>query len=805
MPLFWLSLAFMAGVLFSARFSLTADAWLVTAGMCLVLALALALLKTLRTAPADGARSKVSIPPFSYSLVPLIFTLGAARYQLAQPDFTAPDFIAAYNDSGDEVRVVGTVVRPPKIQEGGVTIRVKVEGMQPSGKAGFLPVAGLLDARLAARETWRYGDRVILRGQLQTPPEFEDFSYRAYLAHQGVYSYMGNTRAYRLSSGGGNPVLRLIYTYKTYALDTIYRLWPDPEAALLAGILLGDESGISDRVDQAFRDTGTSHIIVISGFNITIIAGLLVGVSSRLFGGGQVGVRRGAIFAITGVVIYTILVGAEAAVVRAAIMGTTALFASLVGRRQDGLNTLAVVAALMTAAKPSILWDVGFLLSFAATLGLVLYAEPLMKAFEKLASRILTVERAQKWSQPVGEYLLFTLAAQVLVLPIIVYYFQRISLSALIANPLILPAQPPVMILGGLALLAGTIYYPLGQVLAWIAWPFVLYTIRVVEFLAAFQGGALSLGEVSAVFVVGFYAILFGLTLTGARSKQAAQMITPGVTLAGLSVLAVLVWRMVLSAPDGRLHMTILNVGTGDSVLIQTPSGRKVLIDGGPSTRLLSGALGRRLPFGDRRLDWLVVAGTGEGQTGGLPRNLERFPPQQVLWAGPTAGSYPARDLQARLAEMGVPVVTAIKGQALNLGDGATLHVREVGKRGAVLLLEWGNFRALLPIGLDFETLESMQDAPDLEGLTALLLAESGYAPVNPGEWIGKLNPQGVLLSVAAGDAGGLPSPETLEVLKGYNLLRTDLNGWIKLSTDGEQMWVEVERKKNALLRALTP
>jgi competence protein ComEC len=795
MPLFWLSLAFIAGILSSARFLLPADAWLVVAGFCLILALILAFLKTRLPGSSDDTGPKFKLPPFSYSLIPFIFALGAARCQFAQPDLTAPDFIASYNDSGHQVRVVGTVIKPPKVLENAVTLRLNVEGIQPFGETDFLPVEGLLDARLLARETWHYGDRVILRGQLQAPPEFEDFSYREYLAHQGVYSYMGNAWAYRISSGGGNPLLRLIYAYKAYALDTIYKLWPDPEASLLAGILLGDESGISEQVEQAFRDTGTTHIIVISGFNITIIVGLLVGVFSRLFGGGQVGVRRGVLFTLFGVVVYTILVGADAAVVRAAIMGATALFASLVGRRQDGLNTLAVVAALMAAFNPNILWNVGFLLSFAATLGLVLYAEPLKEGFERLASRYVPVERVQKWSKSVGEYILFTLAAQVLVLPVIVYYFQRISLSSLIANPLILPAQPPVMILGGLALLAGTIYYPLGQILAWIAWPFVVYTIRVVEFLASFRGGALSLGEVSALVVIVFYAILFSLTFAGARSKRVTRLITPGLALAGLSILTVLVWRMVLAGPDGRLHMTLLDVGTGDAILIQTPAGRNVLIDGGPSTRLLSEALGRRLPFGQRQLDWLVIAASGKGQTGGLPRNLERFPPENVLWAGPAQGSYPARDLQTRFVEMDVHVVPAKRGQTLELGDGASLRVLEVGKRGAVLLLEWGSFQALLPIGLDFETLEGLQSKNELGEVTALLLAESGYSPVNPRELIEKFQPQVVLLSVAAGDPDGLPSPETLESVDGYNLLRTDLNGWVKLSTDGEQMWIEVERK----------
>ena len=121
-----------------------------------------------------------------------------------------------------------------------------------------------------------------------------------------------------------------------------------------------------------------------------------MGLFSRLFGSGEFGVRRAAVFALLGIALYTILVGADAAVVRAAIMGGLALFATLLGRRQAGLNTLALVAAVMAAFNPQVLWNIGFQLSFAATLGLVLYAEPLKEAFERLAGRFVPLERAQK-------------------------------------------------------------------------------------------------------------------------------------------------------------------------------------------------------------------------------------------------------------------------------------------------------------------------------------------------------------------------------------------------------------------------
>jgi len=476
-------------------------------------------------------------------------------------------------------------------------------------------------------------------------------------------------------------------------------------------------------------------------------------------------------------------------------MGGLTLFAVQIGRRQDGLNTLAFVAALMALFNPYILWDVGFQLSFAATLGLLLYAGPLSQSFVRFTSRYTSQSTAERLARPFGEFFLFTLAAQVTTLAVIVYHFRRLSLTSLVANPLILPAQPAVMILGGLAVILGMVWLPLGQLAAYLAWPFVVYTIRAVELLARFPGGVYSLGEVALFWVVLYYALLLLLTFGGSRLRNLAPAIKPSLAFAVLGVLTVLVWRAGYSAPDGRLHLSVLDVGSGEAILVQSPTGRYLLVNGGSSPSRLSDALGRRLPLTHRRLDYLVVASPSEQGIAALPRTIQRYPAENVLWAGPTHGTRAARNLQAALNEASIQPVSAETGQTLHLGDGAQMCVLAVGERGAVLLLEWGNFRALLPVGMDFETLETLLEDRNLVPVSALLLAESGYAPVNPPEWIAKLQPQVVLLSVAPDDRQGLPSPDTLRAVEGYRLLRTDQNGWLQLSTDGERMWVEVERR----------
>jgi beta-lactamase superfamily II metal-dependent hydrolase len=135
-------------------------------------------------------------------------------------------------------------------------------------------------------------------------------------------------------------------------------------------------------------------------------------------------------------------------------------------------------------------------------------------------------------------------------------------------------------------------------------------------------------------------------------------------------------------------------------------------------------------------------------------------------------------------------------GQTLDLGDGATIKVLTSGPRGAILLVEWDKFRALLPLGMSFEALDELRAGAEIGPVSVLSLADSGYATSNPPEWINNLNPELIILNVSAADENGMPDQETLDLIKDYDLLRTDRNGWIDVSTDGNQMWVNVERNK---------
>jgi competence protein ComEC len=325
-----------------------------------------------------------------------------------------------------------------------------------------------------------------------------------------------------------------------------------------------------------------------------------------------------------------------------------------------------------------------------------------------------------------------------------------------------------------------------------VAWPFLAYTVRAVEFFAQIPGAVWIMDDFNLFFVILAYLALFGLTLSGPRLTQ---FVTPALIIAALAVGSVLVWRTTLSQPDGRLHVTFLSVGSGDAILIQNPAGRFLLINGGPSPSKLSDQLGRRMPPFDRALDYLVIASTQENQVAALPRTLERFPPRKVLWAGNEQASFSSRALDEWLTRYNIRRQVARANDEIDLGQGAKLRVLAVSERGAILLVEWGSFRVVLPVGSNFEMLKELNNGQAFGQVTALLLAESGYLPVNPPEWLDNLQSPLNILSVSAGDPNGLPSPALLDALEKINLVRTDVNGWIDLSTDGKQVWFETEKK----------
>jgi competence protein ComEC len=788
--LVYLSVAWMVGIFLAAHVDLPLRLW------------GLACLLPLSGAWLWRCRSGLLLA----SLCILSLLLGAARYTAAIPHLGEHD-VAAYNDQG-LVTLVGVVAGEPDVRDTYANLRLRAETLTP--EAG-LPraVRGIVLVRVSRYPERFYGDRLQVRGQLDTPPVLESFSYRDYLARQGIYSLVRWARVETLERGQGSRLIAGLLVFKRRAQQVIAAVLPEPCAALLTGILLGEEGGLPRDLSAAFDTTGTSHIIAISGFNIAIVSGVISSMSVRL-----IGRRYAAWFATAAIAGYTAFVGGSAAVVRAALMGCIAAWGQHLGRQNSVPNALFGSALFMTAWNPHTLWDLGFLLSFAATLGLVTLAEPFGRAFERLLARLLPARWVEGAAKLLNESLILTTCAQLTTIPIIVYNFGTLSLVTLLSNVLILPPQPQVMLWGALATAAGLAWLPLGRILGWIAWLFLAYTIWVVEWTAKVPYAAVELGRISPAWVWAWYAALGGgvwwLSLREERRsaiwRSVVDRLPVKMLAGGLGVVGVLTWLAVVSLPDGKLHVTFFDGGEGQATLVETPSGRQVLVDGGSSSNQMLAHLGRRMPFWDRSLDAVVLTGSEDERLLGLIPVLERYRVDHVLAPDlETCVSSTCARWRELLRENEVAPQPPMAGVQVDLGDGVRVTVLHpdgealadagTADRGAALRIDYRNACFLLASSTNKEARAAMLARGENTRCDVLQVGRQDAQEALTPAFLEAVYPALTIISCGEDQQARAVDQQTLDQLGHYGeTLCADRYGAIEVTSDGTEYRVKVRQ-----------
>lgn len=730
-----------------------------------------------------------------------ILSLGAVRYSwtvLPQP----PNHLSNFNGEED-MTVTGIVTKEPDVRDHTANLLLEADSIA-EGNGAAVPVVGKLLVHVPRYPAIAYGSRLQMTGTLKTPINSTDFDYETFLARQDIFSEMNRPAILLLETGLGNPIVSSLLTIKAAARETVERLLPDPQAALLNGILLGYDHGLSKDLAEDFQATGTSHIIAISGFNIAIIAGILLR-GSRYF----VSPRAAGLIAITGISLYTILVGADAAVVRAAIMGALFIVALLLlGRPTFLYATLFAAALFMTLANPSFLWDIGFQLSFMAVLGLMIYVSPWSKSISgKLEPRV-GEKKALRITRMIADVSLVTLAAIIMTMPVMLLHFDRISLVSPLANLLIMPAQPGVMIIGGVAAILGMISPVLGQIPAWAAWLLLTYTITLVHFFANVPFSSI---EVS-VPLVGVLACLSGIIAMSLNSgphkegqfdildgSRRSRIIRLGIVTAIFAVALAGIWAW--SQPDGKLHVTFFDVGQGDAILIESPTGRQILVDGGRYPSLLLDQLGEEMSFWDKNIDIIVATHPDEDHVLGLIDTFDHYAVDLLLVNGEEAGEPDAYTaLLETASEEQTAIRRALAGEVIELGDGVSLVILHPGpdletedrnENSVAMRLVYGDFALLLTGDAEDKAERMMMESGRPLNSTVFKAGHHGSRSSSSRTFLQAVQPQIAVISAGKDNKYGHPHPETLQRVGeiGAAILRTDELGPIEFITDGYQFW----------------
>jgi competence protein ComEC len=544
---------------------------------------------------------------------------------------------------------------------------------------------------------------------------------------------------------------------------------PAREAALARGFVLGEDEQVDARTEEDFRRSGLSHLLAVSGQNVTLLALLAM----PLLGAFGIPLRERLLWVLALIAVYVPVAGASASIQRAAVMGAIGLLATLGGRRSSRLYALALAALVTLAIDSGIAADVGWQLSFAAVLGIVLLASPLRRAIEARVGK-------GPWRRALAEGVAVTVAATLATAPLIAFHFERISTTTLVANVLALPAVAPAMWLGmcgaALAQRPGVPLEPLNGLNALL----LAYIAQVASWCATPEWAELEV-HLSGLGLLGAYAG-FGLSVLCCWRwpRQVAALGAIGLAC----LLPLPSWGGAEAGPPPGLQVDVLDVGQGDAILFRPAGAPAVLVDGGPP----GDGLARKLDAaGVDSLGAAIATHDQSDHVGGIEDLLGDVPIERLVYArlgreliagAAAAGARPERVAAGSELRSGRLRLRVLWPPPELLGGGPPADPNQL---ALVIEARWRGFSMLLTADAEAESVPIEAGQVDV-----LKVAHHGSDDAGLGALLDRIRPQLAVISVGAGNSYGHPTPQTLATLAQHRVptLRTDEDGTVAIDVE---------------------
>ena len=733
-----------------------------------------------------------------------------------------------------EVSVQGVVVSDPEASGGSVEFHLEMDHIEANGVLEEVDGKLLVYARpplglAAARSSpfFRYGDSLELTGSVEQPDSTGGFDYVRYLANQGIVGIMGQPEVRYLGEGGGSPTLRAIYATRERLSESLEHVLPDPQSALAKALLLGKRGDLPPEITDAFRNTGTSHLLAISGLHVGVLLLITLGGAVSLLG------KRRQLYLVLPLLIiwgYALISGLSASVERAAIMGTIYLAAHAIGRPRSVFPALALAAGVMVGLQPSALYDISFQLSFAAMAGIALLFSSEGRWWSRYVHRDYEEGAQGEVNRFVTLAIATSIAATILTLPLVAFNFQQVPTVGVAATVLALPAMPFLLVSAAVTAAVGLVLPALGQGMGWLPWLFLEYLVRLTDLFSRVPGSTFSVPQMNGLLVWAYYAVLgimlaVPLNVRGRASALARWIVeVPGALrrpevgdhrrtfqaggfvalIAGASAAAILTWSAALGSSDRMLSVTFLDIGQGQSIFIEGPGGSQVLVDGGPSPKDASRRLGEIMGPLDRSLDVVVLTHPDEDHFRGLSEVVRRYDVGLAL-EGPGETENPLyEEWRSAIETEQVRKLEASGGDSFVLDGGVKVDVLNPASghsglagnnnNSLVLLLTYGDISFLLTADIEAEAERRlMAEGASLDAEVLQVAHHGSRTSTTPG-FLRQVSPVVAVISSGASNPYGHPHPDVVSRLVssvGAGMIyNTAQSGDIRFQTDGARLWV---------------
>ena len=674
---------------------------------------------------------------------------------------------------------------------------------QRAGLSNAVVVSGGLQVTVVgelAREhldDWRAGRRARMPVQLRRPSRYLDPGvpdFERALARRGV-ALVGTVKSGALvevlaRGGPVDEVMARVRAFARRAISSGVGSWSQRSQAIVAAIVIGDRVGLDQDVQRTLQDAGTYHVIAISGGNVAILAGVMLA-AFRL--GGMLGpvAMVSAIFAL---IAYARLVGGGASVDRATLMAVVYFAGRGIDLRAPPLNTLAFVTACLLASGPLAVGDPAFVLTFSATLAILLII-PLVREWQ-----------LPRFAVPLVGLFAASIATEIMLLPVGALVFSRVTFAGLALNfaavPLMAVAQIAGMLLVPSALVSSRVTSALGFI-AHCAAAGLVSTAELVRFVPAVSFRVAP----PSWPVVGLY--YFGLASVGlCRSRKVYRAAAAAATVVAGAWIIAEPWAFVVQRGDDRLHVTFIDVGQGDSALVRLPKGTTLLVDAGGLASRATFDIGDRIvapvlrAAGVRRLDFMALTHGDPDHIGGAMSVTREFRPRNVWEGVPVPSFEPLQNLRREAQAVGA------RWSSLKTGDRAELDGVDVvvhhpdapdwerqrvrNDDSMVIELRWRDISVLLTGDIGKAPEGALLSAVFRAPVRIVKVPHHGSPTSSTREFIRAIAPRIAVVSVGRTNHFGHPAPEVLQRYRdaGAEIFRTDQDGAITLDTDGTSVAV---------------
>ena len=621
---------------------------------------------------------------------------------------------------------------------------------------------------------FKYGDLIKIQGEYSSPQtarNYKGFDYSQYLKTLKIYGIIKIEEANLLKENDLNFVLISINNLKQKMIDHANKNMPQKTANLLLGLLIGQKDNIQEDIIKSFRTANLSHILAVSGAHTSyIILGLTYIITKS-----KAPRRIGYIITIIILLVFIIITGASYSVIRACIMSIITISAKLFYKKENFFISICVSLFIILIQNPFAINDIGLKLSFLGTIGIIVFNKNITELFIRI-----------KIKENIAKVLSLTFSAQLMIMPITILNFNTFSLTFFISNILASPLLGIIIILGFIAIFVSFVLNPISKILFFVLNLFLELLIFISEIVTKIPGSSILVKTPNLVFVITYYILILFINYFFTIKKNPIRRfqkkiikictiknIKKIIKIIAIILLIISFLTMLARVINPTLKIYFIDVGQGDSTLIITPKGKKILIDGGEGKNEI--LLPYLLDRGINKIDYIIISHFDSDHCNGLIEVMEKIKVGKVIVSKQPEESEEYRNISEIIKQKNIEAyvvkaqdrITIEKDLYINiLNPAGKLEFKDLNNNAIVAKLIYKNFSILFTGDIEKAEENIAQKYKNNLKSTILKVAHHGSKTSTNEKFLKYVEPQIALIGVGENNKFGHPNQQTIEKLK---------------------------------------